>query len=134
MQHHIMKTMYIQYLFLQRSCVHAPYYALCIFDLCPILYSCSLEEKMILHTINLKTEAACFSKMLTPTFQTTWCHNMHFLILNLCFYLNFSEETAALQEAQLPLPQRLDFFVKYQRTHFLSSSKPPFKLIKLFSE
>jgi len=45
MQHHTMKTTYIQFSFLQRSCVHASYYALYLFVLCPILYSCSVEEK-----------------------------------------------------------------------------------------
>lgn len=98
-----------------------------------------LRKRKILHTITLKTKAVCFSETLTSTFQTTWCHNPHFLSLNLHCYVNFSEETAAIQEAQLPLPQRLDFFIKYHRNHFLtfpslSPSKPAFKLIKLFSE
>lgn len=92
-----------------------------------------------MRTIALKTETLCFSVMVILTFQTTWCHNPDILCLNLHCYINFSEETAELQEAQLPLPQRLDFLIKYQRNPFLifppvPSSKPPFKLIKLFSE
>jgi hypothetical protein len=78
-----------------------------------------LRKRKILHTITLKTEAVHFSETLTSTFQTTWCHNPHFLSLNLHCYMNWSEETAAIQEAQLPLPQRLDFFIKYHRNHLL---------------
>jgi len=78
-----------------------------------------LRKRKILYTITLKTKAVCFSETLTSTFQTTCCHNPHFLSLNLHCYVNISKETAALQEAQLPLPQRLDFFIKYHRNNFL---------------
>jgi hypothetical protein len=157
-----MKTTYIQFLtfmylcivnlvgYLENTCIfsfhfytdpvfmhHIMHYAYLFCAPCFTLVR--LRKRKILHTITLKTEAVCFSETLTSTFQTTWCHNPHFLSLNLHCYVNFSEETAAIQEAQLPLPQRLDFFIKYHRKHFLifpslSSSKLAFKLIKLFSE
>jgi len=139
MQHHTMKTTYIQFSFLQRSYVHASFMHYAYLFCAPYFTLVCLRKRKILHTITLKTEAVCFSETLTSTFWATWCHNPHFLSLNLHCYVNFSEETAAIQEAQLPLRQRLDFIIKCHRTYFLifpslSRRKPPFKLIKLFSE
>lgn len=77
-----------------------------------------LRKRNILHTITLISEAVRLSEMLIPTFQTTWCHNQDILSLSLQCYVNLSEETAELQEVQLPLPQRLVFLIKYQKNTF----------------
>jgi hypothetical protein len=88
----------------------------------PYITLVRLRKRKILHTITLTTEAMCFTETLTSTFQTTWCHNPHFLSLNLHCYVNISEETVAIQEAQLPLPQRIVFL--YQITQKLFSDIP----------